>query len=86
MKKYKCLHQNEKNQRNNNSRLVLGLKGPNVILVSLDESGIATKNVIFENKDFSVIPQNQNILLEKNTLLMYLKKGKLEKLGTIIFE
>jgi len=65
---------------------VLGIRGPNVVCVSIDGDGNANKNVIHENEEFCMIPQVQDVLLDKSTLLVYMRKGKYEKFGTLVFQ
>jgi hypothetical protein len=65
---------------------VQGIRGPNLICVSLDASGNAERNVLHENEDFCAIPQMEDVLLNKKNLIIYMKQGGDEKFGLIQFE
>ncbi len=64
---------------------IQGIHNSNAIMVSLDQNGNGTKKLIFENKETCLLPQQVNIMLNKNTLLLFLQnvKEKEEKFGSI---
>jgi len=65
---------------------VKGVRGPNVICVTLDASGNAERTIIHKNEDFCVIPQVEDILLNKKELVVYMKMGSEEKFGLVSFK
>lgn len=65
---------------------IVGSSNCNVVLVSIEDNGTASKKLIFENKETCILPQQINLKLNKNSLLIYLEnaKEKEEKFGAII--
>lgn len=55
---------------------IQGVHNSDVLLVTVDPTSQATKKIIHENKENCVMPQNVNIVLNNNSLLLYMENNR----------